>query len=172
LPTGSEGEAFMPGPKRIPTHLKLLRGNPGHQVLNKHEPQPTIPSEAPEPPSFLLPAAKDEWWRVSGELHVLGLLSNLDVHVLAAYCQAYARWQQAEQALAVFAEKDPATHGILIKAADGNARVNPLLKAANAAAEDMVRFASEFGMTPAARARVAAGIAWRQDKSKFDGLLA
>jgi P27 family predicted phage terminase small subunit len=161
----------MPGPKPIPTHLKLLRGNPGHQRLNKDEPQPAIPPEVPEPPSFLLPAAQDEWWRISGELHVLGLLSNLDIQVLAAYCQAYARWRQAEEALAVFAAKDPATHGILIKAADGNARINPLLKAANAAAEDMVKFASEFGMSPAARARVAQGIAWREGAGKFDGLL-
>jgi phage terminase small subunit len=94
----------MPGPPPTPTHLKLLRGNAGKRSI-RPGPMPEIPPEVPAPPSFLLPAAKDEWWRLSGELHVFGLLSNLDVHVLVAYCQSYARWRQAEETLAVFAEK-------------------------------------------------------------------
>ena len=53
-----------------------------------------------------MPAAKDEWWRVAPQLHVLGLLTAIDVMVLAAYCQACGRWQQAEDALAAVAERD------------------------------------------------------------------
>ena len=48
------------------------------------------------------------------QLHVLGLLTAIDVMVLAAYCQACGRWQQAEDALAAMAESDPesgAAHG-------------------------------------------------------------
>ena len=40
------------------------------------------------------------------QLHVLGLLTAIDVMVLAAYCQACGRWQQAEDALAAVAERD------------------------------------------------------------------
>jgi hypothetical protein len=41
------------GPKPVPTHLKLLRGNPGHQVLNKNEPQPMLGDEPLPPPHYL-----------------------------------------------------------------------------------------------------------------------
>jgi len=89
----------MPGPRPTPTHLKLLRGNPGHQKLNKEEPQPAPPPEVPEPPAFLDGYARDEWWRVAPELLVLGLLSTVDLMPFAAYCQAYAHWRTAEEAL-------------------------------------------------------------------------
>jgi hypothetical protein len=36
----------------------------------------------------------------------------------------------------------------------------------------MVRYASEFGMSPAARARIAAGAGFEPPPGKFDGLLA
>jgi P27 family predicted phage terminase small subunit len=48
-------------------------------------------------------------------------------------------------------------HGLLVKTTDGNARRNPLLKIAADAAEDMLRFAGEFGLTPVARTRLASG---------------
>jgi phage terminase small subunit len=32
--------------------------------------------------------AKEEWWRTAPQLHVLGLLSSVDVACLAAYCAA------------------------------------------------------------------------------------
>jgi phage terminase small subunit len=49
---------------------------------------------------------------------------------------------------------------------------NPLVLIAKQAASDMVRYASEFGMTAAARARIAAGVYNSPTASKFDGLLA
>jgi P27 family predicted phage terminase small subunit len=161
----------MPGPKPIPTYLKLLRGNPGHQKLNKGEPQPAQTPEVPKPPDFLVGYACDEWFRVAPQLHVLGLLSILDLMPLAAYCASYSHWRTAEEALARMAEKDPVTGALLIKGSFGEPRENPLVRAAERAAGDMIRFAGEFGMTPSARARVAAGIAWREDGGKFDGLL-
>ncbi len=38
------------------------------------------------------------------------------------------------------------------------------------AAEDMVRYAGEFGATPVARARIGAGVG-AQPSGKFDGLI-
>ena len=49
---------------------------------------------------------------------------------------------------------------------------NPLVLIAKQAANDMVRYASEFGMTAAARGRIAAGAYNKPDGGKFDGLLA
>jgi P27 family predicted phage terminase small subunit len=93
----------------------------------------------------------------------------LDVNLFAAYCEAFGRWQQAETMLAEMAERDPETGALTIKTLAGNRMFNPLLQIARNAAADMLKFASEFGLSPVARTRVEAGIATRG--GKFDGLL-
>jgi phage terminase small subunit len=70
------------------------------------------------------------------------------------------------------ADCDETTHGLLVKRVDGNARRNPLVKIARDAAEDMLRFAGEFDLTPIAGARLgAACYAPSSPPSKFDGLI-
>jgi P27 family predicted phage terminase small subunit len=94
---------------------------------------------------------------MADELYSLGLLTRIDRAALAAYCKAYERWVLAEQALAKMAERDLLTGGLMIKTTNGNAIQNPLVGTANRAMLDVVKFASEFGMTPAARSRIEAG---------------
>ena len=142
----------MRGRKPKPSHLKLVRGNPGRRPLNEREPVPS--SKLPSPPAFLSDEAKVEWGRVSEELYRIGILSCIDRAALGAYCQAYARWGQAESAIAKMAERDQLTGGLMIKTTNGNAIQNPLVGTANKAAADMVRYAAEFGMTPSARSRI------------------
>ena len=160
------------GPRPLPTTLKLIRGNPGHQVLNKSEPQPKQAESVPEPPEFLTGYAADEWRLVVVELYRLRLLTTIDTSVLAAYCQAYKRWRTAEAIVATMAERDPVTQGLMIRTKKGFAAQNPLVLTAQAAARDMVRYAAEFGLSPAARSRITAADAGGQGVSKFDGLLA
>ena len=161
----------MPGPKPTPTYLRLLRGNPSKRAV-RPEPQPTQTPETPDPPPFIVGYAADEWWRCGPQLHHLGLLTPSDVMPFAAYCQAYARWRTAEELLAGMAERDPVTGALLDKSADGTPRQNPLVRVARNAASDMLRYASEFGMTPAARAHIATGVYGGGGPGKFDGLLA
>jgi P27 family predicted phage terminase small subunit len=117
--------------------------------------------------------AADEWHRVAPELHRLGLLTIIDTAVLAAYCVAYSRWRQAEEALTHMAEKDESTKALTIKTVDGNPRVNPLVRIARAAAADMLRFAGEFGMTAVARTRLVGGISCQPPGGgKFGDLIA
>lgn len=122
--------------------------------MNPDEPTPDL--SRPTPPSHLGPEARVEWDRVVGALHRLGILTQIDRGALAAYCQAYGRWVQAERALAKMAERDPATHAMMIRTQSGNAIQNPLVGAANKAMSDMMRYAAEFGMTPSARTRIKA----------------
>jgi P27 family predicted phage terminase small subunit len=144
----------MRGAKPKPTHLKLVAGNPGKRPLNRLEAKPV--GDLPSPPSELNDDAKVEWGRVSEELFRCGLLSKIDRAALAAYCQAYGRWMQAERAIAKMAANDKLTGGLLIKTTNGNAIQNPLVGTANKAMADMVRYAAEFGMTPSARSRIEA----------------
>jgi P27 family predicted phage terminase small subunit len=126
----------MPGPPPQPINSRILRGNPG---------QTAVPARAraraagrPEAPAFLVGYACDEWYRIAGGLHRLGLLTALDVMLLASYCVAYARWREAEELLPQMAARDPVTSGLLVKSQLGDARVNPIAKISRLAASDML----------------------------------
>jgi P27 family predicted phage terminase small subunit len=139
----------------------LIQGNPGKRKLPK-EPQPEIAKTCPEPPPFVIGAAADEWKRVAPQLYVLGLLTLVDLSCFAAYCTSFARWKLAEELLA--------GQPFVVEGYEGNPIINPLVRVAGQAARDTVRFASEFGMTPASRAGVSA--AGTPTPSKFGDLLA
>jgi Phage terminase, small subunit len=62
-------------------------------------------------------------------------------------------------------------HGLLVRSATGDPKRNPLLKAVSDYADLMLRLASEFGLTPTARARLATGIGAQPTPSKFTGLI-
>lgn len=140
------------GRKPKPTHLKLVTGNPGKRPVNDRE--PSVSLSLPTPPPHLSDDAKVEWGRVSEQLYRAGLLSEVDRAALAAYCQAYGRWVQAERAIAEMAKRDQLTGGLMIKTSNGNAIQNPLVGTANKAMAEFVRIAAEFGMTPSARSRI------------------
>jgi len=73
----------MSAPK--PTQLKILTENPGNHPLNLNEPKPRI--ILPELPAFLNKYAKEEWKRIAVALNRIGILSEIDVAALAAYCR-------------------------------------------------------------------------------------
>lgn len=149
------------GAKPTPTNIKLITGNPGNRPIPKNEPRPH--SRKPTPPAHLNADAQEEWARIADELDALGILSGLDRAALAAYCQAYGRWAQAERALAKMSNQ---ADGLIIKTQSGNMIQNPLVGVANKAMSDMMRYAAEFGMTPSARSRVSAGDAEEYDAAE------
>ena len=142
------------GRRPTPTPLKIVKGNPGKRPTNKKE--AIVALSEPTPPTFLSDEAKVEWGRVVGTLFRVGLMTEIDRAALAAYCQSYSRWVQAERSLARMAEKDTLNAGLIIRTKNDNAIQNPLVGIANKAKADTIRYAGEFGMTPSARARVSA----------------
>jgi P27 family predicted phage terminase small subunit len=170
--TQEQNEMSPPGRRPLPTHLKVLRGNPGRRALPENEPEPAAPLQVPDAPAFLQGYACDEWYRIAEELLRLGLLTVVDLQPLAAYCMSYARWRTAEETLIEMAKLDPVLRGLLLKTRSGTPIQNPLVATAARAAADMVRYATEFGLTPSARARISAGPLATARDSKFAGLLA
>jgi P27 family predicted phage terminase small subunit len=158
----------MPNPP-VPFPLKVLRGNPGKRRM-KPEPRPEITAEVPEPPPFITGYAADEWWTTAPELHRLGLLTRVDVSALAAYCHAFGQWRMAAESLAKMQANDPIMNGMIIKTKYGDAAMNPLVSIVRKHAGDVVRYAAEFGLTPVARTRLAAGGSAPSSPGKFDGL--
>jgi len=132
----------MRGRKPKPTALKLVDGNPGQRRINKNEPKPD--PTMPTCPSHLSDVAKVEWNRSSKILHKSGLLTIIDRSALAAYCQAFGRWVEAEENLKKY--------GTIIRSPNDYPMQSPYLAIANTAMKQMKDFAALFGMSPSDRA--------------------
>jgi P27 family predicted phage terminase small subunit len=136
----------MRGRKPKPTAIRRAEGNPGKRGYNHAEPVP--PAGMPDCPEHLSEAAQMEWHRIALSLHEMGVLTSVDRAALAAYCQAYGRWVEAEEML-----KGTPT---MLKTPSGYVQQSPWLSVANKQLELMGRFMAELGITPASRSRVAA----------------
>ncbi len=100
----------------------------------------------PACPPHLQGEARREWYRTGRKLRDCGLLTEIDKAALALYCQAWARWLEAEEALKAY--------GVVLKSPNGFPMPSPYLAIANKAMEQMARLLAEFGMSPSARSRV------------------
>lgn len=149
------------GRKPKPTAIKVLEGNPGKRKLNDLEPKPD--KKAPECPVWLNKSAKDEWNRLSKNLEQLGLLTELDMAAFAGYCQAFARWKEAEE----FIEQ----HGSIVKTPSGYWQQVPQVSIAQSNLKIMLKFCSEFGLTPSSRSRIIAGEAKKQEVDEMELIL-
>lgn len=130
-----------------PTVLKEVTGNPGRRPLPKGEPKPD--ATMPSCPTWLGREGKAEWRRLAGELHRIGLLTRVDRAALAAYCQAWDDFYHST--------KDIAARGLVVDTGRGHVRNPSTLVKANAV-QQLLAGASQFGLTPVARARMGAFI--------------
>lgn len=134
----------MTGPKPIPTAIKKLTGNPGRRPLNDRE--PIAPNGVIACPQYLTGPARAEWFRLRPILDAMGTLKPVDRNILAAYCQAYGRYVEAEK---VLKEKGP-----LYRTKNDNVITSPMLWVSNKAVEQMLKLGAELGIGAATRSRV------------------
>ena len=147
--------------------LKKLEGNPGKRPLPTNEPRPL--ESLPSCPTFIKGAARREWNRITPQLYVLGLLTRIDRSALAAYCQAYGRWDEASRQIEKLGKVSHGRLKYLYRTSNDNLVMNPLLSVLNKAVEQMRQFLAEFGMTPASRVRIV--IKDNGDQGPMDDLL-
>ena len=151
----------MPGPAPKPTRMKLLEGTYRKDRAPANEPKPQ--SKIPPCPRHLSKEAKREWRRISKDLLTLGLLTVVDRAALAAYCQAWARWVEAEEEMSKPDFK-------LVRSTDkGYEHASPWVGVANNALKQMRAFLVEFGLTPASRSRVT--VAKPEEKDPYNEFL-
>jgi P27 family predicted phage terminase small subunit len=93
----------------------------------------------PRPPELNV-AARAEWDRVVGALIKEERVRSLDMAVLAAYCESFANWREAEELVVKF--------GAIIKSPNGHPMQSPYVIQVNQQRDAMLRCAVELGLTP------------------------
>ena len=145
------------GRKPIPTTVKNVTGlmhsgrmPPNEQTIGLQQ----VFGLPLAPPAYLDDYAADEWQRTCKLLWEAGIMTPTDIGALAIYCQAYARWRRAEEAIQEIAMEDPENGGLVLVTTNGNIVQNPLVGIANTSMRDAIRYGAEFGLTPSSRARL------------------
>lgn len=131
------------GRKPTPTVLKVLAGNPGKRPI---KPEPKPKPIAPKAPTWLPPEAKRRWKELAPELERLGLLTCVDGLAFAMMLTHYA--------MAVEAAKVLKADGVLTKDSKNRSRKHPMHQVFRDHSEAFRQYLSEFGLSPASRARL------------------
>lgn len=139
---------------RKPTAWKLLHGN-RKSTINQHEPRfDGMP--LPDCPQWLSPVAQQEWARVMSEFEHTGLITPVDMAALACYCQAFARWVQAEQQIEH--EGSLVREPVITRSGHHNGKYkikrHPAVMNSKDAQALMLHSAALFGLNPVSRTRV------------------
>lgn len=132
------------GPRPKPTAVKQREGTYRADRAPTHEPKPE--SEVPPCPAGVRTDkdAKACWDALSTRLEKLGLLSAIDGAALEGLCRSYSVAVKADRAL---------KKGVTLKTMYG-IQAHPAVAISRLAWAEVRKFASEFGLTPAARTRV------------------
>lgn len=144
----------MKGRRPLPVSVKALKGTLRNCRIKNNNTYPTLSSV---PPSFLSREAATEYRRAYKLLLDSGVLQQTDRAVFLAYCQSWARWQEAERILAqeglVLHQPILNRHGEQVGT---KAVKHPAINIAKDERAACVRAASLFGFNPQDRQRVAA----------------
>ena len=138
------------GHNRKPTAIKALDGTLKPSRVNPNEPTSPALEKVPRCPGHLKGEARRAWRSVGQKLTDMGVLTEVDLHALEAYCVVFARWREAETHLegddALMTLGGGATGLVLVP--------SPYLKIAEDCLKQMRAWMNEFGITPSSRSRV------------------
>jgi P27 family predicted phage terminase small subunit len=133
------GKGRKPTPKSI---LKLR----GSRVRGPHKAGIDAPPGVPPAPAWLSELASSEWHRIVPMLEASKVMSPRHQQTLAAYCDSFADMVQADQELKA--------NGTTLIDDKGRVSNHPAWMRKRDARNQMLKFASEFGLTASALARV------------------
>lgn len=138
------------GRKPKPTAVKNLQGNPGKRALPKNEIQPD--DDLPKLPYGIPWTEARKFWKQNAEaLNRVGLLSKVDGPAYLMMSIHYAVALEAARQLGK-GHIEEEGGGLVVDGARGGLVKNPLTTILNQNSQMFRRYATEFGMTPSARA--------------------
>jgi len=129
------------------TQLKVLQGNRSKAPLPKREPKPK--PKAPKPPTDIDATAAKYWKQLAPKLERLGLLTEADADMFAAFCQVRSRLDRIHRELK--------KKGTKLVAGKKVARQNPLMVAERQYLSLLRYYAGEFGLSPRGRVGLQVG---------------
>jgi P27 family predicted phage terminase small subunit len=150
----------MARPKK-PTKIKELQGTIRKCREDENEMQVAQVVEMPTAPSFLNEQGAKEWDLVTNELANIKMLHLTDLAVLAAYCNEMGTYHALAQEMGGnYTERTYDKDGKLRAS-----KIAPKYKVMQAALQNALKIASQFGFTPSSRASLSMP---EQDKEKTD----
>ena|SRR5262245_13127869 len=135
----------MPGPRPIPTALKLIAGTYRADRAPANEPAPR--PEVGDPPDFLDDAQRSLWGELVEESPA-GLLTAVDRGILSRYVVALDAFADAVRAW------NASGKARMVRTPEGRITESPLLKALRRDLDPLRAMEAELGYTPAARSRI------------------
>ena len=147
----------MPGRKPTPTHLKIVKGNPGKRPLNKNE--PTFDADLPAPPLYLSTEAQGIFIILRDRIAFMGYASASHTEALALCA---ARLEEVQLHTRILNEKG-FTYKKKVKIGvdhdghplyDETIKTRPEVVMRHEAAKHAQSLLAEFGLTPASATKV------------------
>ena len=141
------------GRKKIPSKLKEMQGTSVPCRIIDNEMVVDLVSDLPEAPEWLSEIGKEEWNKVSSQLFNIGMLHNVDLRLVEAYCNEISLYIETETMLRNKGRIQA------FRNSDGtlkHAQAVPYQKIAKDALNSAMKLATQFGLTPVARASIAA----------------
>ena len=111
--------------------------------------------EVPECPDWIEDYAKQEWNRIVPIMARAGMIQGVDLSILTSYCQAYARWRDAEEFVT--------RYGPITKTKSGYWQMVPQVIISHQQAQLMLKCTDKLGLTPTARGAIRLNGADSQD---------
>lgn len=142
----------MRGRKPIPTHLKLVNGNPGRRPITPDGFRPL--AEIPDCPEHLQGEGRKEWDRITALLDEHAMIAQVDRGALSMLCTVWARYVNAEEMIEKARQAAPASMGLFVKSPNDFPIQSPWLAVSNRAMEQYRALCDMFGLSPSARARI------------------
>lgn len=133
--------------------MKEMQGTIEKSRLVENEMQVDVCTSIPEAPDMLSEIGKGEWVKVTTQLYNLNMLHSVDLRLVEAYCNEIALYIETEQMLRQKGRIQ------VFKNADGtlkHAQAVPYQKIAKDALNMAMKLATQFGLTPVARASISA----------------
>ena len=130
--------------------LKILKGRSAEKDIRGYAIPSAVPFERGEPykPPWLSPYARELWERIVPDLEALGLIKPADFAAWVAYCETWSTYRVALETVR--------REGIVLKnERTGMSHKHPALLTMDVSGGQLMRFAIEFGLTPAAEVRLA-----------------
>lgn len=147
------------GRRARPIEMLLLHGRKHltkKEIRDRRETESRLrpPDDAVKCPSWLDKEGKREWRRITGALKGLGLLTNVDVAALAVYCDQVSTYIELTRRMrteATVSDVDPEGNPVQIP----NPQMEVWRTEKRQLARVIARYLSEFGLSPATRAKLA-----------------